>query len=40
MVKQLREVLPIGQRRVEGDLVVINLYETQEAQYRGQANTG
>ncbi|ETW93008.1 MAG: hypothetical protein ETSY1_41125 [Candidatus Entotheonella factor] len=40
VVKQLREVLPIGQRRVEGDLVVINLYETQESsQYRGRANT-
>ncbi len=38
VVKQLREILPIGQRRVEGDLVVVNLYEAQESTYRGQTS--
>ncbi|ETX07404.1 MAG: hypothetical protein ETSY2_11425 [Candidatus Entotheonella gemina] len=37
VVKQLREVLPVGERRIEGDLAIINLYEAQ-ASYRRQAD--
>ncbi len=41
VVKQRREVLPVGERRIEGDLAVINLYEPRGGSYsQRQAASG
>ncbi|WP_089935645.1 hypothetical protein [Candidatus Entotheonella palauensis] len=40
VVKQSREVLPIGDRRIEGDLAVIRLYEPRGNDYRSREAAG